>query len=747
MTQTLTHPATDLPRPPGFKAGPRDKVSAPADKIDASPGIFLSTHKKPNMTTSTPLSITTEQHFNRSAMGALWAIRTKLDPAQVGILKSLFDNRVKSVVDCITRINYKLSNKRAGKLGYGRLYGNKGSLETLDKDIRGSLCAGIYTDIDIVNCHPVLIKQYALNRYDLDMPYMADFIRSRSEIFDELERKHNKSRDECKSDFMKVMYNGRLDHDAPQLFHAIKEEMASLIRSMIADREYNELFHATKNEDNPRASFCSHIIQTEERRCLLALRDSLIAQGYSVDVLAYDGCMVRSTEVGDDVLTKAEEFIKSETGYEVQLAIKPLVGFRDLEEASSQSLNAKEAESKAAYDAMKLDWEQNHFYFAPTNQIVEVDNGKMGMYDIGHAEEYFNTWTFPGPDGQKALFLKKWRADETRRVVKELVYKKPEDCLPHEASLFEGFAFRSYTADPETAPADIARFMDLLGSCCNDETPVVLYVLNTFAHMIQKPFEKTGVCTIFSSECQGTGKDTLLGIIRRLIGSHSAHYTSTDAFYEKHDTQKGGAIFTYLEEACAGANKTRADELKARITTDTLTINPKGQKAYTVPNIARIFMTTNHSDPVKFEETDRRFLLINPSERLVKADWVAIYDQIMKERFVANIGAYLEGIDISGWKIKDIPMTEVKKEIVELSINPVKRFWEQWQDDTITNDTETWKRASEVYEDYVDWCRTESYAPCKSVVGFMKMSVPYKSLYRKHNGRASIVRYAPRTTP
>lgn len=681
-------------------------------------------------------SISTEQHYDRTAMGKLWAIRSKLDPAQVGILKALFDNRKKSSVECYTPIHYKLSNKRAGKLGYGRLYGNKGSLETLDKEIRGSLCAGIYTDIDIVNCHPVLILQYANKRYELDMPYMADFVRNRTKIFDEMERLHNKGREECKSEFMKVMYNGRIDNDAPALLHKIKFEMKSLIDHMIADAEYRELWDAVKNEDNPRGSFSSLIIQTIECDCLLAMCNSLRRQDFSVDVLAYDGCMVRSVDVSEDVLRRVETDIKQGTGYAVQLAIKSLCGFADLDTTSTAVINIKEAESKEAYDAMKNDWEQNHFYFAPTNQIVEVIDGKMAMYDIGHAEEYFNKrWTFPGPDGQKANFLKKWRQDPDGRVITHLVYKEPEDCKPTEASLFEGFAFRKYETCNETRIQHIALFNDLLSACCNDEAPVVDYVLKTFAHMIQQPFERTGVAIIFSSECQGTGKDTLLGIIRRVLGNHVAHYTSTDAFYEKHDTQKAGSVMMYLEEACAGANKARADELKARITTDTITINPKGQKAYTVPNIARIFMTTNHSDPVKFEETDRRFLLINPSERLVKTNWVNVYSQITTEAFLANIGAYLETVNISGWKIKEIPMTEVKKEIVELSINPVKRFWEQWDDPTITDDFDTWKTPSQVYDAYVEWCREESHSPCKSVVGFMKTSVPYRSLYKKHTHR------------
>ena len=82
-------------------------------------------------------------------MGSLWERRRDLDASQVRILKSLYDNKKRGTLDCKTPITYALSKSRAGQMGFGRYYGTIGSLETLQRDIRSTLCAEYYTDIEL----------------------------------------------------------------------------------------------------------------------------------------------------------------------------------------------------------------------------------------------------------------------------------------------------------------------------------------------------------------------------------------------------------------------------------------------------------------------------------------------------------------------------------------------------------------------------------------------------------------------
>jgi len=226
-------------------------------------------------------------------------------------------------------------------------------------------------------------------------------------------------------------------------------------------------------------------------------------------------------------------------------------------------------------------------------------------------------------------------------------------------------------------PTAVPLFLDILGAVCGDEEPVLKYVVKWFAHIIQQPFEIPGTAIILTSHTHGTGKDTIANIIRKIIGRHAQHYGSETHFWDKHDTGKEGALFLHLEEAGAASNKAKADELKAMVTSSTMRVNPKGLRAYEVPNMARILMTTNAPDPLKLEETDRRFMLIRPSDRLHARGndwWLSIQPQINSEAFLGTVGRWLWSYCLAGWNPRVMPMTDVKACLLEDSMPQAKRF-------------------------------------------------------------------------
>ena len=64
----------------------------------------------------------------------------------------------------------------------GRLYPKRGasSVQGLKRDVRKALTHDNYTDIDIVNCHPVLLSQL-FKRHNLECPYLDEYIENREE--------------------------------------------------------------------------------------------------------------------------------------------------------------------------------------------------------------------------------------------------------------------------------------------------------------------------------------------------------------------------------------------------------------------------------------------------------------------------------------------------------------------------------------------------------------------------------------
>jgi hypothetical protein len=669
-------------------------------------------------------------------MGKLWAIRDKLDPGQVSILKSLYDGKLKGSIQCQSPITYKLSNSIPGQLGYGRLYGTKGSLETLEQDIRGTLCSDIYTDIDIVNCHPVLIHQLSKKLFNMDMPHLKYYITHREEFFESMLRDHNITKTGAKMLILMTLYNGSLKQieHIPSLIISIKCEIKQFVLYLIESKLHEKLYnYCIKQDSNIHGQFLSFIVQTEERKCLSAMVDFLTSNAFQVDVLAYDGCMTRGiNNITNAILLSCDQYILTKTGYNVVLKIKEMVEF---------TFDEKLLTPEDAYVQMKQKWEEKHFYFKPTNTVIEITKKGLCHYTWSHAMDAFNDWLIDDNSKQQ-LFVASWRKDSNRRNIDSLVYKKQEDCLPNEVSLFNGFAYQEYEEpDEDTSKRAVEFYKNILGAVCNDEPHVIDYVNKTFAHMIQQPFHKTGVCIIFSSRIQGVGKDTLISIIQNIIGNHVAHYIDDTQFWNKHDTMKEGAIVMYLEEANSNSNKVKSDLLKARITSSDIIVEPKGLKSYSVPNIGRYFMTTNNPDPVLLEESDRRFLLINPSDRMVQSDWNTIYSNIAKHTWIKAIGNYLEAVDLTDWNPRKFPVTEIKKDMMELTKSSEKLFLEQWKCDCPDG-----LLGKDLYKEYKNYCIEHELPFTKSSMSFCVTIAPYKNkLFTWMDGPNRTKFYIPKT--
>ena len=685
------------------------------------------------------VEIQTTQLFNRSALGALWARKKDFDDATQKLLDGIYLNRKKGgdTEYGEVPITYRLAGTKAGAMGYGRMYGNKGSMERLQSECRASLCKDMYHDLDIVNCQPTILTAFAKRYLGIDMPTLSKYVENRDDFLNKLMETNGISRDDAKKEVISIVF-GASTRD-PLLIY-LSNEVRTVSKELSKLSVFNPLFVALKNEKNHYGSFLAALLQTEERKCMLAMREFLVANDWSVDILSYDGVMIRKRKdasITEDLLIEMAQHVSEKTDYVIQIKEKEQIGF-------ALPTHVEDA-SETAYRDMKAEFEKDHFYFDPTNTVCRLTHRDgIRHYNVEHALISFNTMILPGTKkgGEDELFIKRWLKDPSRRFVSNLVYKLPEDCAAHEASLFTGFAYKEMEGDDDEA---VSLFKDLLSCCCGDEAAVADYVLKYFAHMIQKPFEIAGTAVIFSSRLHGTGKDTLLNIMRHVIGRHSKRYGSETQFWNGHDTGREGAILIHLEEVGSQANKKEANGLKALITGDTININPKQIKPYDVPNIARIMMTTNEPDPIKLEGSDRRFLIANPSDRLHAKGlewWAGIQEHFKSEAFLHTLGRFLEKVDLTGWNPRIMPMTEVKKDMLEWSKPQAQEFLEYLVADTAEVRVFT---GLELFKNYQQWYKEQGGAAefaFKTANSFGMKILPYKDkLYKKKHGGSGSLYY------
>jgi len=319
-----------------------------------------------------------EQLFSKKAMGFLWSKRTELDTAQVKMLDALFKGKRKGTLQGSFTSKYAPTTTSISKRGYGRLVGSLGSLERLEREIRGTLCNEYYHDVDVVNCHPVLLVQFAKRYYNEDMKEVEQYCLNRDEYLGLI----SDNRDVSKTAVISVLYGGS---PAKAFLKPMYDEIQRMTIRVMADPVYSDLLAwVAKQGGNTVGSFLSYVLQTEERRVMMALRESLQKRNWSVDVLAYDGVQVRKSEklkMTDDLLREVETDIEQVTGYRISLAVKPFDTLEmDEEEDTRRVVGGDKDAADMLYEELKssLVYCRGHFYSKVNNVWVDDEEVRIG---------------------------------------------------------------------------------------------------------------------------------------------------------------------------------------------------------------------------------------------------------------------------------------------------------------------------------------------------------------------------------
>lgn len=658
----------------------------------------------PTSVPTVPAPITTTQLFSRAGLGFLWDRRKELDPGQVAILQSLWNNKKKSSIECLQTITYSLSKKKPGLLGYGRFYGTKGSLETLERECRGTLCKDYYHDIDIVNCHPVLLEQYAHTVHKKDLPEVGKLCMNREEFLKAV----GGTRDEAKDEIIKIIYGAVNKIDTLGTLAAEIREFCKYLATLTV---FTELLTYCKSqkEKSTYGALLSYILQTEERKCMLSMKASLESRGWSVDVLAYDGVMVRRRE-GADLeadMRAAEKQILVDTGYTVQLLEKHFVSY-DVPLASEEIVKGITRET---YTEMKTRFEETNFYYAPTNEMISVTGNQLQRMSLEHAREDFSaSWRFKHSTKFEDYtpFFDVWRKDETRRRITKIQMEPSDD--PSIFVMPPRFAWREQVDDDgDSGATAIQIFQELFKLMGSGEAEQQTYLLNWLAHLVQKPFDLPGVALIISG-LKGCGKDTLFDfLLQFVIGQdYSFNYGSNEQFFDSHDTGRQGKFLCKLEEANRGICLRNADKLKSLITNTTEVFNPKCQKAICFPNYNRFVFTTNGACPVEMSDGERRFVIVQCSPARVgdRPFWDSVRRDLFTPEAGIAVGKFLASIDISGFNPRILPASSFQNAIVEAEKTSEQLFVEQWDGEATP--------ATEFFNSYILYCQTNSLSHCKS---------------------------------
>lgn len=228
---------------------------------------------------------------------------------------------------------------------------------------------------------------------------------------------------------------------------------------------------------------------------------------------------------------------------------------------------------------------------------------------------------------------------------------------------------------PKYDAAHEATYLRFMKGICG---PHFDYVVNWFAHMVQRPWEKTTIALLCMSPVNGAGKGMLGEVHGELLGGPLSTLYGMVPLLSVCEPKFNSLIANRLLVQCDEADNFYAgieSKLKDIISAPTVKIERKGIDASIVANLMRLFVTTNSLKPMRLEAGNRRLFVWTPPITAADARgewgaWVASEVKHLKDspEGQAAVMHYLLGRDLSEWKATaPVPVTEEMRDLVEAS--------------------------------------------------------------------------------
>lgn len=264
-----------------------------------------------------------------------------------------------------------------------------------------------------------------------------------------------------------------------------------------------------------------------------------------------------------------------------------------------------------------------------------------------------------------------------RREVRAIGFDPRDNSNTDLFNLWNGFNIQKEDTDTyheEDAEPILHHIKELW--CQNDETKYN-YILDLFAHYIQKPHIKTGVLLALKSK-QGGGKGIILNKLAEIIGEN--HYTQNSNakfLFGDFNGQLEAKLVVNLDEAFWGGDKQLEGIVKNKITEKRQTINKKNKENYIIDDYANYIITTNNDWFSGVSADDRRHYCLELSDclsgRMTKNTLKRV--QPVLDAPAEAFAKVLYNRDITDFQPRMFKKTKLLQDQVERNWNSVKTWF------------------------------------------------------------------------
>lgn len=264
---------------------------------------------------------------------------------------------------------------------------------------------------------------------------------------------------------------------------------------------------------------------------------------------------------------------------------------------------ADEVTDEDDYARIKTQFELTHFQAGDT--FMQIYNKSLRPFT---KTGFYTKYEHMRYGKSEEFFMNRWLKDADKRRYEQVDFLPPPLPVPDTVFNTWDVSASDFSNVEIDESVDTSVFHEFFHKITNCGSMGYDYLIKYVAHLIQFPSEKPHVGLFFTSS-QGSGKDTLVKLINKLLGnSFTSFVNDPDHVFGKFNIQfRLNKLLVVLQEA--DNLKHYSNKIKDLITCETTNLAEKGVKAMTVRDFSRLFVFSNDQNIIKIEPDDRRWVV------------------------------------------------------------------------------------------------------------------------------------------
>lgn len=604
-------------------------------------------------------------------------------------------------------VSYKQTNKDIGRhFSVGSL-----SLQSITRIIRKTISHEFYYDIDIKNCHPVLLLQYC-EKNNIDCDRLKKFVKNRDIVYNSMMQIYQLNKCEVKKIFLKILNGGSIpkfikEPKSLEYLYKFSNNIRN-IQTYILENEKNYYEIALKKKQEKKNNKWNNILGSTMNLMLCDIENTILQNAisymkdtYKIDgsafiTMVFDGFMITKEFIEknninkDELLRNLEKHILEKTNYNISLEYKDMNDeLIDIPDDYKIKSNKKVKEviedddNEDEYLRIKEEFEKKCFKInSPVsfgilnydNQLEIIDRRQLSI-----RFENINYTIIEKGKEKKVNFINEWCSDPNIRTYEKVDFRPKMTTPDYIYNTFSGFEIEK--CNKEKVLLDIKEsliYKHLYEILCNNKEDVFNYICMLLSRKLKNPSKLTNVAPIFKS-AQGTGKDLFFNWFQNnIIGNqYSLNVVKTDRICGNNNKLLDKKILVILNETSFNDTKNNIESIKEFITASHNAINPKGKDEYIITNCTQYIFLTNNDFPIQIQAGERRFMIIECNND--KANDMTYLGPLIEEiescKYDYTFYNYLMNLESDDFNFtKNRIESESYKDVLHLTISPIVYF-------------------------------------------------------------------------